>query len=138
MKLVIVGTGYVGLVTAPVSAEMGNHVVCVDVDRKTTLRVSTAARFRFTSRALEQEVVERNVGRDSLEFTDDLVSALNGAQVAMIAVGTPSGEDGSADLRYVLEVAQEAQVAHMTDSFSDREQVDGPAGDRRLRRWRPR
>ena len=111
MKLVVVGTGYVGLVTGACFAEMGNQVICVDVDRD-KLALLHRGEIPIYEPGLER-VVERNVRRDSLEFTEDLKAALDGAQIAIIAVGTPPGEDGSADLRYVLEVAR-ALGEHMT------------------------
>ena len=95
MKLAVVGTGYVGLVTGACFAEMGNHVVCVDVDREKLARLHRGE-IPIYEPGLEQ-IVQRNFKRGSLEFTDDLAMALDGAQVAMIAVGTPPGEDGSAD-----------------------------------------
>jgi len=112
MKLAVVGTGYVGLVTGACFAEMGNHVVCVDVDTEKLSRLHRGE-IPIYEPGLEQ-IVQRNFKRGSLEFTDDLAMALDGAQVAMIAVGTPPGEDGSADLRYVLEVAR-GIGQHMTD-----------------------
>jgi len=112
MKLAVVGTGYVGLVTGACFAEMGNHVVCVDVDTEKLARLHRGE-IPIYEPGLEQ-IVQRNFKRGSLEFTDDLAMALDGAQVAMIAVGTPPGEDGSADLRYVLEVAR-GIGQHMTD-----------------------
>ncbi|MDA8548760.1 UDP-glucose/GDP-mannose dehydrogenase family protein [Litoricolaceae bacterium] len=112
MKLAVVGTGYVGLVTGACFAEMGNHVVCVDVDTEKLARLHRGE-IPIYEPSLEQ-IVQRNFKRGSLEFTDDLAMALDGAQVAMIAVGTPPGEDGSADLRYVLEVAR-GIGQHMTD-----------------------
>ena len=112
MKLVVVGTGYVGLVTGACFAEMGNHVICVDVDRDKLARLNRGE-VPIYEPGLGQ-IVERNFTRGSLEFTDDLKAALESAQVAMIAVGTPPGEDGSADLRYVLDVAQ-SLGEHMTD-----------------------
>ncbi|HAY54849.1 MAG TPA: UDP-glucose 6-dehydrogenase, partial [Gammaproteobacteria bacterium] len=93
-------------------AEMGNHVVCVDVDTEKLARLHRGE-IPIYEPGLEQ-IVQRNFKRGSLEFTDDLAMALDGAQVAMIAVGTPPGEDGSADLRYVLEVAR-GIGQHMTD-----------------------
>jgi len=112
MKLAVVGTGYVGLVTGACFAEMGNHVVCVDVDKDKLARLNRGE-IPIYEPGLEQ-IVQRNFKRGSLEFTDDLAMALDGAQVAMIAVGTPPGEEGSADLRYVLEVAR-GIGQHMTD-----------------------
>ena len=86
MKLVIVGTGYVGLVTGACFAEMGNHVICVDVDKDKLARLNRGE-IPIYEPGLEQ-IVERNFKRGSLEFTDDLKAALDSAQVAMIAVGT--------------------------------------------------
>ena len=125
MKLAIVGTGYVGLVTGACFAEMGNHVICVDVDRDKLARLNRGE-IPIYEPGLEQ-AVERNVRRGSLEFTEDLGSALDGAQVAMIAVGTPPGEDGSADLRYVLDVAR-SLGKHMTDYLVIADKSTVPVG----------
>ena len=112
MKLTIVGTGYVGLVTGACFAEMGNQVVCVDVDKDKITHLNRGDIPIFEP-GLEQ-MVKRNTKRGSLEFSDDLKLSLDGTQVAMIAVGTPSGEDGSADLSHVLEVAR-GIGEHMTE-----------------------
>ena len=125
MKLVVVGTGYVGLVTGACFAEMGNHVICVDVDRDKLARLNRGE-IPIYEPGLEQ-IVERNFNRGSLEFTDDLKAALDCAQVAMIAVGTPPGEDGSADLRYVLDVAQ-SLGEHMTDYLVIADKSTVPVG----------
>lgn len=125
MKLAVVGTGYVGLVTGACFAEMGNHVVCVDVDREKLARLHRGE-IPIYEPGLEQ-IVQRNFKRGSLEFTDDLAMALDGAQVAMIAVGTPPGEDGSADLRYVLEVAR-GIGQHMTDYLVIADKSTVPVG----------
>ena len=109
MKLAVIGTGYVGLVTGACFAEMGNHVVCVDVDQEKLARLKRG-KIPIYEPGLEQ-IVQRNFARGSLEFTDDLKAALDGTQVAMIAVGTPPGDDGSADLRYVLSVLSGACCA---------------------------
>jgi UDPglucose 6-dehydrogenase len=125
MKLAVVGTGYVGLVTGACFAEMGNHVVCVDVDADKLARLNRGE-IPIYEPGLEQ-LVERNFARGLLEFTDDLASALDGTQVAMIAVGTPPGEDGSADLRYVLEVAR-GLGTHMTDYLVIADKSTVPVG----------
>ena len=125
MKLAVVGTGYVGLVTGACFAEMGNHVVCVDVDTE-KLASLHRGEIPIYEPGLEQ-IVERNFKRGSLEFTDNLAMALDGAQVAMIAVGTPPGEDGSADLRYVLEVAR-GIGQHMTDYLVIADKSTVPVG----------
>ena len=125
MKLAVVGTGYVGLVTGACFAEMGNHVVCVDVDKDKLARLNRGE-IPIYEPGLEA-IVERNFKRGSLEFTDDLKAALDGTQVAMIAVGTPPGEDGSADLRYVLEVAR-GLGEHMTDYLVIADKSTVPVG----------
>ncbi len=125
MKLAVVGTGYVGLVTGACFAEMGNHVVCVDVDQDKLARLN-CGEIPVYEPGLEQ-IVDRNFKRGSLEFTDDLKVALDGAQVAMIAVGTPPGEDGSADLRYVLEVARNLGE-YMTDYLVITDKSTVPVG----------
>ncbi len=125
MKLAVVGTGYVGLVTGACFAEMGNHVVCVDVDTEKLARLHRGE-IPIYEPGLEQ-IVQRNFKRGSLAFTDDLAMALDGAQVAMIAVGTPPGEDGSADLRYVLEVAR-GIGQHMTDYLVIADKSTVPVG----------
>jgi UDPglucose 6-dehydrogenase len=115
----------VGLVTGACFAEMGNHVVCVDVDTEKLARLHRGE-IPIYEPGLEQ-IVQRNFKRGSLEFTDDLAMALDGAQVAMIAVGTPPGEDGSADLRYVLEVAR-GIGQHMTDYLVIADKSTVPVG----------
>ena len=125
MKLAVVGTGYVGLVTGACFAEMGNHVVCVDVDTEKLARLHRGE-IPIYEPGLEQ-IVQRNFKRGSLEFTDALAMALDGAQVAMIAVGTPPGEDGSADLRYVLEVAR-GIGQHMMDYLVIADKSTVPVG----------
>ena len=104
---------------------MGNHVICVDVDSDKLARLNRGE-IPIYEPGLEQ-IVERNFNRGSLEFTDDLKAALDCAQVAMIAVGTPPGEDGSADLRYVLDVAQ-SLGEHMTDYLVIADKSTVPAG----------
>ena len=125
MRLAVVGTGYVGLVTGACFAEMGNHVVCVDVDKDKLVRLNRGE-IPIYEPGLEP-IVARNFKRGSLEFTDDLKAALDGTQVAMIAVGTPPGEDGSADLRYVLEVAR-GLGEYMTDYLVIADKSTVPVG----------
>ena len=105
MKLVVVGTGYVGLVTGTCFAEMGNEVICVDqdVDKLSRLRQGQVPIYEP---GLEP-MVQDNVRAGRLSFTSDLGTALLGASMAFIAVGTPSGEDGRADLSQVLTVARD-------------------------------
>lgn len=105
MKLTIVGTGYVGLVTGTCFAEMGHHVTCVDIDREKirTLREGVLPIYEPGLRQL----VQRNVEDRRLFFSESLVDCIHPAEVLFIAVGTPPGEDGSADLGHVLAVAAE-------------------------------
>ena len=104
MNVAVVGTGYVGLVAGTCFAELGHRVVCVDnnQDKLATLR---AGKLPIYEPGLE-EMVPKNVGRGRLSFTDDLPKAVRDSEVVFIAVGTPPGEDGSADLRYVMAVAE--------------------------------
>lgn len=103
MNVAVVGTGYVGLVAGTCFAELGHKVVCVDNDQNKLAKLR-AGKLPIYEPGLE-EMVPRNVNRGRLVFTDDLAGAVKGAEVVFIAVGTPPGEDGSADLRYVLAVA---------------------------------
>lgn len=105
MKIAIVGTGYVGLVTGTCFAEMGTEVYCVDVD-KTKIENLKKGIIPIYEPGLE-EVVHRNYQAERLKFTTDLKECLNEVEVLFSAVGTPPDEDGSADLRYVLDVARE-------------------------------
>lgn len=104
MKIAIVGTGYVGLVTGTCFAEMGTEVFCVDVDRKKIENLKNGIMPIFEPGL--DEMVERNHKAGRLQFTTDLASVLNEVDIVFSAVGTPPDEDGSADLKYVLEVAR--------------------------------
>jgi len=103
MKIVIVGTGYVGLVTGACLSEVGVDVVCVDVHEQKIENLKKGILPIFEP-GLET-IVKSNYEKGRLQFSTKLSEAVKGAQVAFIAVGTPPGEDGSADLRYVLQVA---------------------------------
>jgi UDPglucose 6-dehydrogenase len=105
MKVTIFGTGYVGLVTGACLAEMGNHVVCVDIDEGKVSRLNRGDIPIFEP-GLEP-IVRRNHANGQLLFTTEAASAVAHAQIIFIAVGTPPDEDGSADLQYVLAVARE-------------------------------
>ena len=104
MKIAIVGTGYVGLVTGTCFAEIGVHVTCVDTDRKKIAALQEGI-VPIYENGLE-EMVQRNVKAGRLKFTTSLESCLDEVEVVFSAVGTPPDEDGSADLSYVLEVAR--------------------------------
>jgi UDPglucose 6-dehydrogenase len=105
MKISIIGTGYVGLVTGTCFAEMGNQVICVDVDEKKINDLKKGI-IPIYEPGLE-ELVQNNYKKGSLQFTLDIKEALLATDMVFIAVGTPMGEDGSADLQYVLGVAKQ-------------------------------
>ncbi len=104
MRIAVIGTGYVGLVTGTCFAEMGNTVWCVDVNEQKISDLKKGI-IPIYEPGLS-EMVERNYSVGSLKFTTDIAEALEIAEIAFIAVGTPMGEDGSADLQYVLAVAK--------------------------------
>ena len=104
MNIAIVGTGYVGLVSGTCFAEMGIDVTCVDIDRRKIERL-LAGEMPIYEPGLD-ELVRRNVEAGRLHFTTDLCDCLDAVEVVFSAVGTPPDEDGSADLKYVLEVAR--------------------------------
>ncbi|MGC1548877.1 MAG: UDP-glucose/GDP-mannose dehydrogenase family protein, partial [Rhodanobacter sp.] len=104
MKVTIFGTGYVGLVTGACLAEMGNHVVCVDIDANKVERLNHGE-IPIYEPGLEP-IVRRNHASGQLDFTTEAEPAIAHGQVLFIAVGTPPDEDGSADLKYVLGVAK--------------------------------
>lgn len=105
MKITVVGTGYVGLVSGACFSEVGIEVVCVDIDQKKIDNLKNGI-MPIYEPGLE-EIVKRNFASGRLQFSTNLADAIQGSQVAFIAVGTPPGEDGSADLKYVLAVADE-------------------------------
>ena len=103
MKIAIVGTGYVGLVTGTCFAEVGMNVTCIDIDQKKIDNLHKGI-LPIYEPGLD-EMVNRNVEKKRLHFSTNLAEAIQGAKVVFIAVGTPPDEDGSADLKYVLAVA---------------------------------
>jgi UDPglucose 6-dehydrogenase len=105
MKLAVIGTGYVGLVTGTCFAEMGNDVWCVDVDAAKVENLKKGI-IPIYEPGLE-DLVKRNHAEGRLQFTTSLSEAIRDTSVAFIAVGTPPNEDGSADLSHVLSVAQQ-------------------------------
>ena len=104
MKIAVVGTGYVGLVLGACLSENGNTVACVDKD-PAKVATLTAGKMTIYEPGLE-EIVRRNVAEERLTFTGDLTASVRASEIVFIAVGTPQGEDGSADLRHVLDVAR--------------------------------
>lgn len=104
MNIAIVGTGYVGLVSGACFSEMGINVTCVDIDEKKIQKLKEGV-MPIYEPGLD-DLVGRNVKAGRLHFTTDLTSCLDNVEVVFSAVGTPPDEDGSADLKYVLEVAR--------------------------------
>ncbi|MCE5332842.1 MAG: UDP-glucose/GDP-mannose dehydrogenase family protein [Bacteroidales bacterium] len=104
MKIAIVGTGYVGLVSGTCFAEMGVDVTCVDID-KSKIEGLKKGIIPIYEQGLE-DMILRNVKAERLHFTTQITDVLDQVQLVFSAVGTPPGEDGSADLKYVLEVAR--------------------------------
>jgi UDPglucose 6-dehydrogenase len=113
MRIAVVGTGYVGLVAGACFAESGNDVVCVD-NNQTKVRLLRRGKIPIYEPGLE-ELVHRNRAEKRLTFTTTLAKAVRDSSVIFIAVGTPQGEDGSADLKYVLEVAR--QIARAMNGY---------------------
>ncbi|HEX7139996.1 MAG TPA: 2-dehydropantoate 2-reductase N-terminal domain-containing protein, partial [Vicinamibacterales bacterium] len=114
MKIAVVGTGYVGLVLGACLAENGNTVICVDKDQSKmdTLR---AGRMPIYEPGLE-ELVRRNTHEERLSFSTDLMESVRASSIVFIAVGTPQGEDGSADLQHVMAVARD--VGRAMDKYT--------------------
>ena len=111
MNLTVIGTGYVGLVSGTCFAEMGNKVHCIDIDQQKIDHLKNGV-IPIYEPGLEA-MVKRNVENNSLHFYTDIAAQLPTTDVAFIAVGTPMGEDGAADLQYVLQVAKSIGT-HMT------------------------
>jgi len=105
MKIAVVGTGYVGLVTGTCFSELGNHVTCVDIDEKKVNKLNSG-QIPIYEPGLDV-LFERNVKANRLHFTTNLAEGIKEAKVIFLALPTPPGEDGSADLQYVLRVAED-------------------------------
>lgn len=105
MKIAVVGTGYVGLVTGTCFAETGNNVTCVDIDEKKIAKLSSGEITIFEP-GLEK-LFHRNIKEERLHFTTDLNEGIQDAKIIFLALPTPPGEDGSADLKYILKVADD-------------------------------
>src|SRR5919205_549006 len=105
MKIAVVGTGYVGLVTGTCFAETGNTVTCVDIDKK---KIKKLAGGEITIFEPGLEILfHRNLKEERLKFTTDLEEGIQDAKIIFLALPTPPGEDGSADLKYILKVASD-------------------------------
>ena len=113
MKLAVIGTGYVGLVTGTCFAEMGNNVICVDNDHH-KIEILNNGGIPIWEPGLE-DMVQRNSQQGRLKFTTDIKNVVLKSDILFIAVGTPPDEDGSADLQYVLSVAKD--IATHMDSY---------------------
>ena len=105
MKIAVIGTGYVGLVTGTCFAETGNEVTCVDIDQRKVDKLS-AGEITIYEPGLEK-IFLRNLKEQRLHFTSDLKAGIKDAKILFLALPTPPGEDGSADLKYVLGVAKD-------------------------------
>ena len=112
MKVTVIGTGYVGLVTGACLSEMGNHVVCLDVDAR-KIRILNDGGIPIHEPGLDA-IVQRNRAAGRLQFTTDVEAAVAHGTLQFIGVGTPPDEDGSADMQYVLAAARSIG-RHMTD-----------------------
>ena len=112
MKITVIGTGYVGLVTGTCLAEVGNEVLCLDVDPN-KIEILKSGGIPIYEPGLE-DMVKRNVAAGRLSFTTDIEESVAFGQIQFIAVGTPPDEDGSADLQYVVAAARNIG-RHMTD-----------------------
>ncbi len=112
MKITVIGSGYVGLVSGACLADLGNDVLCLDVDPK-KIELLNGGGVPIYEPGLD-EVIRRNVAAGRLRFTTDVAASVAHGLVQMIAVGTPSGEDGSADLQYVLAAARNI-AEHMSE-----------------------
>lgn len=117
MKLSVVGSGYVGLVSATCFAEMGNHVICVDNNQE-KLTMMKKAIVPIYEPGLDI-LFHRNIEKGRLEFTDDLKYAVENSEVIFLCLPTPQGEDGSADLQYVFGVA--GDIAKILKSNGDKD-----------------
>lgn len=113
MKITIIGTGYVGLVTGTCFSEMGNEVYCVDVIKEKIESLKKGI-VPIYEPGLE-ELIKENYKHGNLHFTTDLSEGLSNSQICFIAVGTPMGEDGSADLQYVRQVAKQIGQTIISD-----------------------
>ncbi|MCX6312655.1 MAG: UDP-glucose/GDP-mannose dehydrogenase family protein [Bacteroidetes bacterium] len=113
MNIAVVGTGYVGLVTGTCLAETGNHVTCVDIDSSKVEKMKNGIIPIYEPHL--DSLFERNIKQGRLQFTTNLAEAIEKAKIIFLALPTPPGEDGSADLSYVLGVAE--QLGHLMKEY---------------------
>ena len=114
MKIAVIGTGYVGLVTGTCLAETGNHVCCVDVDAKKIAQLQ-AGKTPIYEPGLEN-LLERNIRDERICFTTSLKEGIEDAQIIFLALPTPPSKDGAADLQYVLKVAED--LSHLITEYT--------------------
>lgn len=114
MKIAVVGTGYVGLVTGTCFAETGNTVTCIDIDQAKIKKLQDG-KITIYEPGLEQ-LFERNIKQERLIFTTNLAEGIKDAKMIFLALPTPPGEDGSADLKYVLKVAED--LGHLLTEYT--------------------
>jgi len=114
MNIAVVGTGYVGLVTGTCFAETGNHVCCVDIDKKKVEKLKNGT-VPIYEPGLDV-LFERNVRQGRLSFTTDLTEGIKDAKIIFLALPTPPGENGSADLKYILKVADD--LGHLLQNYT--------------------
>lgn len=114
MKIAVIGTGYVGLVTGTCFAETGNNVTCVDIDEEKVNKLSQGTITIFEPGL--DILFERNLKQGRLTFTTNLAEGIKDAELIFLALPTPPGEDGSADLKYVLGVAEE--LGHLLEKYA--------------------
>ena len=108
MKITIIGTCYVGLVTGVCLADFGNDIICVDNDKE-KIDILNRGQLPIYEPGLK-EIIERNRQYKRIEFTTDIKYAVSNSEVIFITVGTPEKEDGSADLKYIFEVAKDIAI----------------------------
>lgn len=113
MKIAVIGTGYVGLVTGTCFAETGNQVICVDIDAEKVERLKSGIITIYEPHL--DVLFERNIRQERLQFTTDLAEGIKDASVIFLALPTPPNENGSADLRHVLDVA--SQLGHLITDY---------------------
>ena len=113
MNIAVVGTGYVGLVTGTCLAETGNNVICVDINVQKIEKMKNGEVPIYEPQL--EVFFERNIKQGRLYFTTDLVNAVKNSKIIFLALPTPPGEDGSADLSYILGVAN--NLGHLIDSY---------------------
>ena len=104
-KIAVIGSGYVGLVTGTCFAETGNEVICLDIDKDKVAKMQNGVVPIYEPHL--DVIFERNIRQERLTFSTDLKSAVDASEIIFLALPTPPGEDGSADLSYILGVADE-------------------------------